>query len=73
MGRHEAHQLLYDAAQRSQSEGLPYLAAIQQHPLFEKQQLPAGWADALAPEKYVGASAELALETVERVGRRIPT
>jgi 3-carboxy-cis,cis-muconate cycloisomerase len=73
MGRHEAHQLLYDAAQRSQSEGLPYLAAIQQHPLFEKQQLPAGWANALTPEKYVGASAELALETVERVGRRTAT
>jgi adenylosuccinate lyase/3-carboxy-cis,cis-muconate cycloisomerase len=66
MGRHEAHQLLYDAAQRSQSEGIPYIAAIQQHPLLARHELPENWSEALTPQNYIGASAELVDIAIER-------
>jgi len=66
MGRHEAHQLLYDAAQRSQTEGIPYIDAIEQHPMRAGLALPDDWANALAPEHYTGSSAELVREVVER-------
>lgn len=70
MGRHEAHQLLYGAAQRSQSEGIPYIAAIEQHPLLPRHQMPEKWAEALMPENYIGASADLVDDVIERVGRK---
>ncbi len=69
MGRHEAHQLLYDAAQRSQSEGIPYITAITQHPLLARHPLPDNWADALTPENYIGASAELVDDAIQRASR----
>jgi 3-carboxy-cis,cis-muconate cycloisomerase len=68
MGRHEAHRLLYDAAQRSQSEGVPFMAAIGEHPMFEGRALPQDLALALDPSAYVGESVSITLETVERVG-----
>lgn len=70
MGRHEAHKLLYDAAQRSQSEGIPYITAIEQHPLRAEHRLPDNWAEALTPQNYIGASAELVDAAVARASRR---
>lgn len=70
MGRHEAHQLLYDAAQRSQSEGISYIAAIRQHPLLAAHPLPEGWSEALTPQNYIGASADLVADIVERARRQ---
>ncbi|MEJ8851294.1 adenylosuccinate lyase family protein [Variovorax rhizosphaerae] len=70
MGRHEAHQLLYDAAQRAQTERIPYIAAIEQHPLLAAHQLPENWAEALTPQNYVGACAELVDDAIERAGRQ---
>lgn len=67
--RHEAHQLLYEAAQRSQSEGIPYVAAIEQHPLLARHQMPEKWSEAFTPQNYIGASAELVADTVERARR----
>lgn len=69
MGRHEAHQLLYDAAQRSQSEGLPYMTAIEQHPLVAQHRLPDDWTRALSPQNYVGACAELVDDAIARADR----
>lgn len=67
MGRHEAHRLLYDAAQRSQSEGVPFVEAIRQHPLAATHALPADLEEALDPVRYVGESPSLTAAVVERV------
>ncbi|MES2944811.1 MAG: adenylosuccinate lyase family protein, partial [Pseudomonadota bacterium] len=66
MGRHEAHKLLYEAAQRAQSEGLPFMTTIARHPLFEKHELPADLAEALVASNYVGESVAITVETVKR-------
>lgn len=67
MGRHEAHQLLYEAAQRSQSEGVPFITTISEHSMLAKHGLPEGLAQALVASNYVGESAAITIETVERV------
>lgn len=67
MGRHQAHHLLYEAAQRAQSSGMPFIEAILSHPHFTTHSIPAGLAESLVPTKYVGSSAELTITTVERV------
>ncbi|WP_457279306.1 class-II fumarase/aspartase family protein [Polaromonas sp. P5_D5] len=67
MGRHEAHKVLYEAAQRSQSEGVPFITSISEHPMFAKHGLPEGLALALVASNYVGESAAITIETVERV------
>ncbi|UUZ69080.1 adenylosuccinate lyase family protein [Polaromonas sp. P2-4] len=67
MGRHEAHQLLYEAAQRSQSDGVPFMTTIVEHPLFAKHELPQDLAQALVASAYVGESVAITIETVERV------
>lgn len=69
MGRHEAHQMLYDAAQRSQSEGVPFLAAISEHPLLAGRDLPQDLTQALDASKYLGESVPITRETVERTSR----
>ena len=69
MGRHEAHQLLYEAAQRSVSERIPFLEAIRQHPMLASRTLPADFSRSLEPGAYVGASAALTSTTVARVAK----
>lgn len=73
MGRHQAHHMLYEAAQRSQSEAVPFAQAIREHPLWTAKQLPEDILKALEPGAYVGQSAELTQAIVERVlGRGQP-
>jgi adenylosuccinate lyase/3-carboxy-cis,cis-muconate cycloisomerase len=67
MGRHEAHRLLYEAAQRSRCDGVPFITAIAEHPLLAAHGLPPDLARALDPSAYVGESAALTTETVARV------
>ena len=67
MGRHHAHQLVYDAAQRSISEGLPFLDAIREHPLLESHGLPAGFEKTLAIDGYVGESSRLLDQVIARL------
>lgn len=67
MGRHEAHKVLYEAAQRAQSEGIPFITTIREHPVFARHGLPEGLVQALVASNYVGESAEITAETVERV------
>lgn len=67
MGRHEAHRLLYEAAQRSQSDGVPFRTAIGELEQFRGKDLPEDLARALDPEGYVGESVAITIETVERV------
>jgi len=69
MGRHEAHQLLYEAAQRAQSEGVSFMATINEHPLFSKRELPQDLVQALVASAYVGESVAITIETVERTTR----
>jgi adenylosuccinate lyase/3-carboxy-cis,cis-muconate cycloisomerase len=71
MGRHEAHRLLYEAAQRAQSDGVPFITAIAEHPRFTGRELPPDLASALDASAYVGESAPITAETIARVtGRR---
>ena len=70
MGRHQAHHLLYEAAQRTVAEKLPFMTAIREHPLLAAHALPDGFAEALDASAYVGQSAAIASETVARVGRK---
>ena len=67
MGRHEAHQLLYDAAQRTVAEGVPFMTAIKEHPLLAMHDLPADLAQSLEASAYIGQSSAIATETVARV------
>jgi len=67
MGRHEAHRLLYQAAQRSQSDGVPFVAAIGELAPFQGGELPEDLARALDPCGYVGESVAITVETVARV------
>ena len=59
MGRHQAHRLVYDAAQSALTEGVPLIDALRAHPHFRAAPWPAGLARALEPSAYVGASASL--------------
>ncbi|WP_235504056.1 MULTISPECIES: class-II fumarase/aspartase family protein [unclassified Acidovorax] len=67
MGRHEAHRLLYAAAQRAQSEGVSFVEAIRALPPFDGGALPADLLRALDAKTYVGESAALTVQTVARV------
>lgn len=67
IGRHEAHRLLYEAAQRAQSEGLAFIDAIRAHPALTAEHLPDDLAALLAPGGYLGESAALTRETIARV------
>lgn len=66
MGRHAAHRLLYEAAQRAQSEGIALLAALAEHPHFAGLGVPPEVVRALEPGGYVGESAALTDATVSR-------
>lgn len=57
IGRHHAHELLYDAAQRTVAEGISFLEAIRQHEMMRR--LPADQAIDLDPAAYIGASGKL--------------
>ena len=70
MGRHQAHHLLYEAAQRTVAEKLPFMTAIREHPLLAAHALPDDFAEALDASAYVGQSAAIASETVARVRRK---
>lgn len=60
MGRHQAHRLLYEAAQRCVTDGTPFLASIAQHPLAQAHPSIGDLSSALAPEAYLGESAAIA-------------
>ena len=70
LGRHEAHQMLYDAAQRVQSDGVPFTTAIAEHPLMAGRDFARELAQALEPQAYLGDCAAIAAETVARVTRK---
>lgn len=66
MGRHEAHHLLYEAVHRTFNENVSFGSAIKEHPLLQSIELPAAVLNALNPALYVGESASITVETVER-------
>jgi len=67
IGRHQAHQLLYEVTQRVHAEGVPFLPAVRQHPLLAGRGLPYDLEQALQAEAYVGESRDLTTETIRRV------
>jgi len=69
-GRHQAHHLLYEAAQRAITEGIPFLKAIHEHPLLKSRGLPSSLLDeALTIDNYIGESSRLVDEVTARVQR----
>jgi len=66
MGRHQAHHVVYEAAQRSITERLPFLAVLRGQLLVRSRDLPAGLEQALAEEHYVGESVRLVDEAIAR-------
>jgi adenylosuccinate lyase/3-carboxy-cis,cis-muconate cycloisomerase len=72
MGRHEAHHVLYEAAQQAQSEGTTLATTLRAHPRLADPTLADAVLAALDPARYVGASVALTTETVARV-RVAPT
>jgi adenylosuccinate lyase/3-carboxy-cis,cis-muconate cycloisomerase len=69
MGRHEAHKLLYEAAQRTLSEHIPFFESITSHPLFAGSGCPQDLRNSLDASAYIGESAAIAMETVQRTIR----
>lgn len=72
MGRHEAHHLLYEAAQRAQSEHIPLLTALREHPVFQSQPLPSELSHWLDPAANVGESSSIVEDVVNRLSRNRP-
>ena len=66
-GRHTAHQLLYEAAQRAQSDAMPLIEALRAHPRLQGQEFPSDLAGALDPARYVGESVALTEAVVARI------
>ncbi|APW35836.1 adenylosuccinate lyase [Rhodoferax koreense] len=70
IGRPKAHHVLYEAAQRAQSDKVPYLTAIQEHPEFRHTPVPDNLPRWLDPETNLGESVALTEDTVRRVAQR---
>jgi adenylosuccinate lyase/3-carboxy-cis,cis-muconate cycloisomerase len=70
MGRHEAHKLLLEAAQRSHTEGCTFLASIMEHPSTAAYPSASRLATALEPVTYIGDSVRLTDEAVSRISPR---
>jgi 3-carboxy-cis,cis-muconate cycloisomerase len=66
VGRHEAHRILYEAAQRAQSENLPLATTLRQHPLLADEHTFAQLEPSLDATTYIGASAAIASEIAAR-------
>ena len=66
MGRHQAHHLLYEAAQRAQTEGRPFKQVLAEHPAFDGE-LPDDVLRALEPASYLGESAAITDDVLARV------
>lgn len=66
MGRHEAHHLLYEAAQRTHADGTPFMASIRAAADARGHHLPDDLQVALDPVNYLGESVALTQDTVGR-------
>ncbi len=68
MGRHEAHRILYNAAQQAVSQDVDFEDALRQDAALADLPASADLEGVLDPQAYVGQSATLARETAKRVG-----
>ncbi len=69
MGRHEAHHVLYEAAQKAQSENMAYETAIREHPTFQNHPVPPDLTHWLDPAKNDGESVSITDEVTNRAAR----
>lgn len=70
MGRHQAHELVYEAAQTAITEHVPFLEAVRAHHLLRERATPDDLERALRVESYLGESARLVDEAVARARAR---
>ena len=71
MGRHQAHHLLYEAAQQAQTEGRPFRQVLAEHAGVDGA-LPAELQQALEPSAYLGESAAITDEVLARLAIDLP-
>ena len=71
MGRHQAHHLLYEAAQQAQTEGRPFRQVLAEHAGHDGE-LPEELQQALAPSSYLGESAAITDEVLARLAGDLP-
>jgi adenylosuccinate lyase len=62
IGRQKAHDVVYDAAQRSVNEGRPFTETLQEEPEVTKRLSRADILDLLDPEQYTGLCSYFAEE-----------
>jgi len=73
MGRHDAHHLLYEAAQGAITDNVPFLGVVHERLSARGQSIPAELDRALDLENYVGESKRLVDEAVSRARRALAT
>jgi adenylosuccinate lyase/3-carboxy-cis,cis-muconate cycloisomerase len=66
IGRHEAHRLVYEAAQHAQSAGLPFIDCVMAHPELAAHARALDLAGALEPRAHLGDSSAIAAELAAR-------
>jgi adenylosuccinate lyase/3-carboxy-cis,cis-muconate cycloisomerase len=71
MGRHQAHHLLYEAAQQAQTEGRPFRQVLAEHAGVDSE-LPADLQQALEPASYLGESAAITDAVLARLAGELP-
>lgn len=71
MGRHQAHHLLYEAAQQAQSEGRAFRQVLAEH-AGVAGELPGELQQALEPASYLGESAAITDGVLARLAGELP-
>jgi adenylosuccinate lyase/3-carboxy-cis,cis-muconate cycloisomerase len=66
IGRHEAHRLVYEAAQHAQGAGLPFIDCVMAHPELAAHARALDLAGALEPRAHLGESSAIAAELAAR-------
>ena len=69
IGRHHAHHVLYEAAQRSATEGIAFATVIAEHPAMRDAAAGLDLPSLLNPATYLG-EATACIDDVVATGRR---
>ena len=71
LGRHTAHKVLYDVAHDSHDSGKSFMALIAAHPSVQPLRHRLDLAALLKPENYLGESAQIVEQEIQKIPRQI--